>query len=156
MRNHQSHPFGSEPFFEVYAISSQTRGCGRGRGRGNGCGRGRNPRYNGYYGNNSSNSQKRKASLHHQKWNNTEAKQENGKRLQDKPLKNHENNCYICGMKEHWSRTCRMPKHLVDLYQTSIKEKGKEIEMNFTNGDGLDLTYYDIDFFGGLSENQTI
>ena len=24
--------------------------------------------------------------------------------------------------------------------------------MNFTNGDGLDLTYYDIDFFGGLSE----
>ena len=24
--------------------------------------------------------------------------------------------------------------------------------MNFTNGDGLDLTYYDIDIFGGLSE----
>ena len=24
--------------------------------------------------------------------------------------------------------------------------------MNFTDGDGLDLTYYDIDFFGGLSE----
>ena len=26
-----------------------------------------------------------------------------------------------------------MPKHLVDLYQASIKEKEKEIEMNFTN-----------------------
>ena len=55
-------------------------------------------------------------------------------------------------MKGHWSHTCRMPKHLVDLYQTSIKAKGKKIEMNFTDGDGLDLTYYDIDFFGGPSE----
>ena len=85
-----------------------------------------------------------KASLHHQKWNNTKAKQENGKRLQDKPHKNHENNCYKCGMKGHWSRTCRTPKHLVDLYQVSIKAKGKEIEMNFTDGDGFDLTYYNL------------
>ena len=29
MRNHQSCPTGSEPFPEVNAISSQTRGCGR-------------------------------------------------------------------------------------------------------------------------------
>ena len=86
------------------------------------------------------------------KWNNTEAKQENWKFLQDKPPKNRENNCYRCGMKGHWSHTCRTPKHLVDLYQASIKAKRKEIEMNFTNGDGLDLTYYDIDFFGGPSE----
>ena len=41
---------------------------------------------------------------------------------------------------------------MVDLYQTSIKAKGKEIEINFTDSDGLDLTYYDIDFFGGSSE----
>ena len=26
--------------------------------------------------------------------------------------------------------------------------------MNFTDGDGLDLTYYDIDFLGGLSEKN--
>ena len=26
--------------------------------------------------------------------------------------------------------------------------------MNFTNGDGLDLTYYDIDFFGGPNEKN--
>ena len=32
------------------------------------------------------------------------------------------------------------------------KSKRKEIEMNFTNDDRLDLTYYDIDFFGGPSE----
>ena len=55
-------------------------------------------------------------------------------------------------MKGHWSHICRTPKHLVDLYQASIKAKGKE--MNFTDGDGLDLTYYDIDFFGGPSEKN--
>ena len=93
-----------------------------------------------------------KALLHHQKWNNTKTKQENGKCLQDKSPKNHENNCYRCGMKGHESRTCRTPKHLVDFYQALIKAKGKEIEINFTNDDGFDLTYYDIDFFGGPNE----
>ena len=55
-------------------------------------------------------------------------------------------------MKGHWWRTCHTPKHLVDLYQASIREKGKEIEMNFTYRNGLDLTYYDTNFFGGPSE----
>jgi len=27
------------------------------------------------------------------------------------------NICYRCGAKDHWSRTCRTPKHLVELYQ---------------------------------------
>ena len=45
-----------------------------------------------------------------------------------------------------------MPKHLVDLYQALIKAKGKEIEINFINSNGLDLTYHDNDFFGGPSE----
>ena len=96
MRNHQSRPTRSESFPEVNAMSSQTRGCGRGWGRGHG--HGRNPWYHGSYNNNS---QKRKASLHHHKWNNIEVKQENGKCLQDKPSKNHENKCYRCGMNEH-------------------------------------------------------
>ena len=69
-----------------------------------------------------------------------------------KPHRNHENNFYRCGMKRHWLRTCRTLKHLVDLYQTLIKAKGKKIDMNFINSDGLDLTYYDIDFFGGPIE----
>ena len=71
MRNHQSRLTRFKPFLEVNAISSQTRRHGRGRDRGHG----RNPRYHGSYCNNS---QKMKASLHHQKWNNTEAKQEMG------------------------------------------------------------------------------
>ena len=43
-------------------------------------------------------------------------------------------------------------QNLVDLYQTSIKAKGKEIEMNFIDGDGLDLTYYNFNFFKDPSE----
>ena len=88
-----------------------------------------------------------KASLHNQKWNNIEVKQENGKCLQDKPPKNHENKCLRCGMKGHWSRTCCTPKHVVDLYQASIKRN--EVEMNFIDSDGqVDLTHLDVsDFF---------
>ena len=37
-------------------------------------------------------------------------------------------------MKGHWSRTCRTAKHLVDLYQASIKGKDNQIETNFING----------------------
>ena len=39
----------------------------------------------------------------------------------------------MCGIKGHWSRTCRTLKHLVDLYQASIKDKENGTEMNFTN-----------------------
>ena len=52
-------------------------------------------------------------------------------------------------MKGHWSRTYRTPKHFVDIYQASIKVKGKEVEMNFIDSDGLvDLTHLHVsDFF---------
>ena len=39
-------------------------------------------------------------------------------------------------MKGHWSRTYRTAKHLVDLYQASIKGKCNQIETNFINGEG--------------------
>jgi hypothetical protein len=42
-------------------------------------------------------------------------------------------------MKGHWSRTCRTAKHLVDLYQASMKEKGKEIEINHGDCENHDL-----------------
>ena len=60
-------------------------------------------------------------------------KQENEKYIQNTPSKTYENNYHRCGMKGHWSRNCRTPKNLVNLYQASIREKGKEIEMNFTD-----------------------
>ena len=49
-------------------------------------------------------------------------------------------------MEGHWSYTCSTPKHLVDLYQAFIKEKGKGIGTNFANhNDPKDLTSY-VDF----------
>ena len=36
--------------------------------------------------------------------------------------------CHRCGMTGHWSRTCRTPKHFVDLYQASLKNTGKHGE----------------------------
>jgi hypothetical protein len=41
-------------------------------------------------------------------------------------FKKSESSCYRCGMINHWSRTCRTPKHLVELYQASIKKKEKK------------------------------
>ncbi|CAN6577978.1 unnamed protein product [Malus baccata var. baccata] len=43
--------------------------------------------------------------------------------------KNHGGACHRCGGNGHWARTCRTPKHLVELYQASLKEKG--VETNF-------------------------
>ena len=34
------------------------------------------------------------------------------------------------------------------------QRKRKKIEMNYTDRNGLDLTYYDTDFFGGPSEKM--
>ena len=39
-------------------------------------------------------------------------------------------------------------KHFVDLYQASIKAKGKEVEMNFIDSDDpVDLTHLDVSYF---------
>jgi len=34
--------------------------------------------------------------------------------------------CFRCGCDDHWSRNCRTPKHLVELYQQSIKGSNKQ------------------------------
>jgi hypothetical protein len=41
-------------------------------------------------------------------------------------------------MKGYWSCTYCTPKHLVDLYQASIKGKENEIEMNFVDYNNLE------------------
>ncbi|KAG2675502.1 hypothetical protein I3760_12G006800 [Carya illinoinensis] len=78
-----------------------------------------------------------------------------GKGPQNKFLKKDEDGCHRCGMIGHWARICRTDKHLVDLYQYSIKEKTKKFETNFTEPsyaldsiDGEDITSLDVsDFF---------
>ncbi|TYJ14752.1 hypothetical protein E1A91_A10G138300v1 [Gossypium mustelinum] len=47
--------------------------------------------------------------------------QKNGNREEKEKGENVTNVCYRCGEKGHWSHVCRTQKHLVDLYQQSIK-----------------------------------
>ena len=74
-------------------------------------------------------------------------------KVQRKKFKAPQDTCYRCGMEGHWSRICRTTKHLVDMYQASLKENGKKIEMNFTDSNGMDLSYFDDNFLIGPSEN---
>ncbi|XP_070676310.1 uncharacterized protein [Malus domestica] len=52
-----------------------------------------------------------------------------GKAHMNNAPRNSEGACHRCGGNGHWAHTCRTPKHLVDLYQASLKEKG--VETNF-------------------------
>jgi hypothetical protein len=47
------------------------------------------------------------------------------KKKNSSSFKKSESSCYRCGMINHWLRTCRTLKYLVELYQASIKKKGK-------------------------------
>ncbi|KAL0424484.1 UNVERIFIED_CONTAM: hypothetical protein Sradi_0983200 [Sesamum radiatum] len=151
LKNHESRPTGSAPFLEVNVATHNHynhepyRGRGRGHNhiRGRGRGRGR-----GYHGSNSKNI------AFHQKWKNGEGKSE--KENSGQTSKHVETSCYSCGGKGHWSRTCRTLKHLVDLYQKSLKNKNKKIETNFVDdeSDGyIDMTHLDVaDYFADPNE----
>ena len=134
---------------EANATSVQTLGHGQGRGYGRGRERGRGRGRGKHNSSHHSGSQSKRNNSNHQKWNNSEAQPENGIEPQSKHAR--KNKCHRCGMKGHWSCTCRTPKHFVDLYQTSIKAKGKEVKMNFIDSDDpVDLTHLDVSDF---SEN---
>ncbi|XP_019246370.1 PREDICTED: uncharacterized protein LOC109226020 [Nicotiana attenuata] len=68
---------------------------------------------------------------------------------------NHENACYRCGGKGHWSRTCRTPKHLVELYQASLKKTEKNAEANFISEDNLDFMHLDVADYLALPDGET-
>ncbi|KAI3468988.1 hypothetical protein Pfo_025651 [Paulownia fortunei] len=129
MKNHQYHPTRSTQFPKVNAMIVNDFGCSRYQGRGRGCRRGHSHgRGNGrgYYNQNFSNF--KRTIPQHQKWENNGPKQEEN-RLQNKTPKINESNCHRCSMKRHWRRTCRTSKHLVDLYQASLKEKEKSLDI---------------------------
>lgn len=143
MKNHESRPTGSCPFPEVNETNfhQAKRGRGRGPSRGHGRGRGRNPNH----GNNNA----PKKPPHHQQWKRKEQKHEAVQAA--KP----ENACYRCGGKWHWSRTCRTPKHLVELYQASLKKTEKNAEANFISEDNLDFMHLDVADYFALPEGET-
>ncbi|XP_047250128.1 uncharacterized protein LOC124885908 [Capsicum annuum] len=69
-----------------------------------------------------------------------------GKAPEVAPRTNPENRCYRYGGKGHWERTCRTPKHLVKLYQTSLKKPENDVETNFLledNDEPMDLKMSD-------------
>ena len=56
--------------------------------------------------------------------------------------------CFRCGGRGHYARDCRTPKHLVELYQESLKKKEKNPEANFISENQVDITHLDVaDFF---------
>nr|GME18798.1 uncharacterized protein LOC109192458 [Ipomoea batatas] len=126
------------------------RGHGRSRKRGHGKYRGYNPgngkNRHGWYN--------FKNKSYHQKWEGASAKHDKEKRGNNP--KNAKSICYRCGMNGHWEHTCRTARHLVDLYQASLKDKGKNIESNnvFIDDD-FDIPHLDVeDYLEPVNEHQ--
>ena len=143
LKNHQARPTGSTPFPEANAVTSNDFGRGRGRGFGRGRGRGRARGRDFGRGQNHYNFSNFKKKLHHQKWTKNEEKPKGS--MLDKRV---ESTCHRCGIKGHWSRTCRTSKHLVDLYQASLKG----VETNFTEpNDHLGLAHLE-PHLGGVNQ----
>ena len=128
MRNHHSRPTGSAPFPEVNAASLEVnatssggdnhkRGRGHKRGRWNRKGKNHGGQFHNQVPRHNSGPSFKNVNRH------------KGKAHMNNAPRNSEGACHRCGGNGHWARTCRTPKHLVDLYQASLKEKG--VETNF-------------------------
>ncbi|XP_070029664.1 uncharacterized protein [Nicotiana sylvestris] len=111
---------------EVYSHYAK-RGKGRGSIRGRGRGRGRGQRRN-FPGVNHPPKKN-----NHQKW---KGKDERSK------ADGSETECYRCGGKGHWANICRVSRHLVELYQASLKNKGPKA--NFVYDNEFDITHLDV------------
>nr|XP_009772273.1 PREDICTED: uncharacterized protein LOC104222697 [Nicotiana sylvestris] len=73
----------------------------------------------------------------HQKWKRKDEKQK---------ANDSETECYHCGGKGHWANIYRTPRHLVELYQASLKNQ--DTEANFVSDNNFDITHLDVaDFF---------
>ncbi|XP_012856997.1 PREDICTED: uncharacterized protein LOC105976265 [Erythranthe guttata] len=138
---HASNMLLQQQYRERVNANNYNRGRGRGRRRGYRHGYGRHQ-------------DSPRVAPYHPKWNKNGEKQDKGKAVKFGPHNNQNESCHRCGVKGHWSRTCRTPRHHVDLYQASIKGKGKEIDFtDFSNTendhiDPMDLTHLDVaDFF---------
>lgn len=134
LKNHQSRPTGSAPFPEVNVISNEahatvTSGSTHKRRPKNRRGRWNKRGHNGTLGPRENSITNRKNAHNKNQMNNAPRKMDG--------------NCHRCGDSGHWARTCRTPKHLVVLYQASLKDKN--VEANFIDqaDTGLDSSKSD-------------
>lgn len=150
MRNHQSRPTGSQPFPEANASNFSRNGNRRGR------------RHGDWYNHGRSHGRKRGRGRHngrgHKGYNQNLgprniAKFNKGNGQASKVPRNNDNNCHRCGSSNHWAKTCRTLKHLVDLDQASLERKNVEINHvdhsdPWESSGPLDITSLDVsDFF---------
>ncbi|CAN6547698.1 unnamed protein product [Malus baccata var. baccata] len=128
MKNHHSRPTGFAAFPEVNAASLEVNATSSGSDNHK---RGRSHKRGGW---------NRKGKNHDGQFHNQVPRHNSGpsfKHMNRHKGKAHMNNaprnskgaCHRCGGNGHWAHTFRTPKHLVDLYQASLKEKG--VETNF-------------------------
>ncbi|XP_075109860.1 uncharacterized protein LOC142181184 [Nicotiana tabacum] len=143
MKNHESRSTGSCPFPKVNETNFHQ--AKREKCRGPSRGHGRDQERNSNHGNNNA----PKNTPHHQQWKRKEQKHEAVQ------APNAENACYRCGEKGHWSCTCRTSKHLVELYQASLKKTEKNAEANFISEDNLDFMHLDVTDYLALPEGET-
>ena len=139
MKNHDSRPTRAT-FPKVNSLFWNNNGRDRSRGQGRDHSKGRS-NYT-FYGNN------------HSDFKKTTNEDHIGKTPQNKKLKSGKNQWFCCGMNGHWTRTCRTSKHLVDLYQVSLKEN---VEVNFVYQDDVcdssSMIHLNVvDFFESLEE----
>ncbi|XP_023731769.1 uncharacterized protein LOC111879536 [Lactuca sativa] len=161
MKNDESRPTGSVALPEASATNidghrNNTRGRGRGRFRGRG---------RGYFNRNQSHNQNHNFGYgqgnnrgHGQKRNNYQYSQRNNVHTQDKAKvarhdtgtsQKSDGSCYRCGSTGHWSRTYRTSAHLYQLYQESIKGKGKEANLI----DNVEFTPLNVaDFYNDMED----
>nr|GEW45187.1 hypothetical protein [Tanacetum cinerariifolium] len=128
MKNHQNRPTRSLAIPEANDVNNNdTKRSGSKRGRGGYNGRGQ-----------------RNYTYHAPQVNNFNQKNNDVGTSQ-----NTEGNCFKCGSSNHWSKACRTPSHLCELYQAS--RKGKEKEVNHVDQfDNTNTKLIASDFFNKL------
>ena len=96
MKNHHKHPVGSAPLPEVHNVQKNAK----------------NKKFNGTTPKNKFGKRK----------HNKGQRPNSYKRNKDNARSKNDNKCHRCGDFSHFSKNCSAPKHLVALYQKSLKE----------------------------------
>ncbi|XP_059309978.1 uncharacterized protein LOC132061129 [Lycium ferocissimum] len=149
MKNHENRPTGAAPLPKVNEVYANYSRCekGRGPGRGHDNSHGRdNSRGHGH--NNGQGRNYFPGVNHPSKKNYHQKGKKKDERHEVPEARGSENKCYRCGGSRHWARSFRTAKHLVELYQASIKRKEKNPKTNFISENQIDITHLDVaDFF---------